>query len=621
MKRNYLAAAITVAMLTAAPSQATAESGFDDFVVFGDSLLDSGNFGAPFTNAGARISVDIFAEALGLPLSPAIPSGTNYAVGGYETPDVLNSISGTGITTFLGSRNAYLVDNPTVSPDTLFLVNGGGNDFNPGGAISWATAPDPAAAIQTSAATLTASVSALNAAGARYIMLANLPNLGIVPGVQLAELGVPGTAASATAAADGFNQALTFLIQSTNIPVIPVDLAGMVNLIANNADALGFANGVDLAVTGVAIDQLYTCYDNGVAGVGVGGNCFEHPTFGIDGSAPDPNRLIFNDNLHPTEATSRLNADYLFDIISAPRKVGLLPQMSTDAARNQINTMTNEMRQSRWSTPQSGWFVSGAVGVNEADDRFDPQNDNYSAAIGLTLRLSDKRLLGVALTTAYSELDVDDASFEAKSYGLNILYGYRSDRWFMDATLGMTEMDFTDLERDFNFGSLTYVAQGDTTGRAFGIDVSAGYKLINSSDGYQLAPVIGIQSINSKIDSYSERGGEVSNYKWGDQSTKSQQWRIGIAGSAQLSERLRVHGEIYQSEELEDGWQTVQVTNTNLGFDSYRLPGAYIDDGSFVTANINGTWQLEEGKLQLTYHYSGQGEDSGQLSLSYSAAF
>lgn len=623
MRRNYLAAAIAVATLTATPSLATAQSGFDGFVVFGDSLLDSGNFGTTFTNDGAPIAVDIFAEELGLPLGPAIPGpdGTNFAVGGFETPDVLNSISGTGISTLLGSRNAFLVDNPTVSSDTLFLVNGGGNDFNPGGAITWALEPDPVAAIQNSAQTLVASISALSDAGARYIALANLPNLGNIPGVQLAELGFPGSIAGATAASEGFNEALTFFTRTTNIPVIPVDLAGLVDLIRDNADALGFANGVDVAITGAPIDQLGTCYDNGVPGVGASASCFEHPVFGIDGSGRDANRLIFNDGLHPTEATSELTADYLLDLFTAPRKVGLLPQMNTDVARTQVNVVTNQLRQSRWSKPQSGWFVSGAVGVNEPEGGFNPDNDTYSTTVGLTAKLSDTRVLGVAVTAAYSELDVNDAEFEADSYGLNIFFGYRNDRWFVDATLGLTETDFDDLERDFNFGPLTFVAQGDTDGRAVAVDVSAGYKLINNAEGYQLSPIIGIQSINSKIDSYTERGGEISNYAWGDQSTKSQQWRIGLAGSAQLSERLRVHGEIFQSEELEDELQTVEVTNPNLGFRSFRLPGAFIDDGSFVTANINGTWKLEGGNVHLTYHYSGQGDDSSQLSLSYSAPF
>ncbi|WP_373081102.1 SGNH/GDSL hydrolase family protein, partial [Zhongshania sp.] len=202
-------------------SAQTQQSYFDQLLIFGDSLLDSGNFGFRFTNrvgdgsnnfstgAYAEIAPQHLGRALGLatnPANPAIGNGTNYAVGGYETSDIVKSINGTGL--FLRReddggtkvRDSYLTEFGSVNPNALILIDGGGNDFLNGTANSQAT-------IVTSAQTLIAGVSALSNAGGRYIMLSNLPDLGKTAAAQAQNFQTPGYAAQVSAGAAGFNQA------------------------------------------------------------------------------------------------------------------------------------------------------------------------------------------------------------------------------------------------------------------------------------------------------------------------------------------------------------------------------------------------------------------------------
>ncbi|GAA5315098.1 MAG: autotransporter domain-containing SGNH/GDSL hydrolase family protein [Candidatus Pelagadaptatus aseana] len=619
MRRKALVAAMALATSMSVQS----EQPFNDLIVFGDSLLDNGNLSYA-TNAGGVIASELFAESLGFDLETLANGGSNYAVGGYQTTDILDSIAGgvadqdaaNTVTTGGGNFNPYLFDNPRANPNALYLIDGGGNDL----AGSWLGGG--AAAVQASAQNTVAAVTALNAAGAKYIMVATVPDLGFIPQIQLAELGAPGTVAAASQASLGYNDALALFMPSSGANVIPVDFAGLVNLIVREADSLGFASGFDAAVAGGTFDQAYTCYDNGQAGTGASATCYEHEIYGIDGSAPDPDRLIFNDALHPTGKTHALASDYLLDIILAPQKVGLLPQMGLDAARGQIQTVQSEMRQSRWGGVQNGWFVSGAVANSEQEGNVSPELDNYSATVGLIHRFSDKELFGVALTTGYNELDVSGADFEANSYGLNVLYGYRAGSWFVDGTIGITTMDYSDLQRDFVFGTQTYTAEGDTTGLAMSLDVLAGYDLLGDSAKYNFGPIVGVQTIHSKVSSYRETGGEISNYEWADQTANSNQFRIGLMANARMSERLTLNAEVFHStEEEEEGFRDVEVTNTNLGFRSYELPGAYVDGSDFVTANISGSYKLSAGEVRMNYHYSGQADESGRFSVTYSAAF
>jgi len=203
-----LAAAV---LLTCVSSVATADSGpFSQFIVFGDSLSDAGNFpdlqsptlggnptgGLRFTNRTGptygpgeyigEVGTQRLAGMLGLqslpstPLLPALltgnPDGTNYAVGGYRTDQILDSINGDSIVEVGGlsrTRPGYLRENPQVDSNALYYLNGGGNDI-------FQLNTNPVTMAQA-ASNLVAGVGALQAAGARYIIVSDLPDVGTTP--------------------------------------------------------------------------------------------------------------------------------------------------------------------------------------------------------------------------------------------------------------------------------------------------------------------------------------------------------------------------------------------------------------------------------------------------------
>ncbi len=136
--------------------------------------------------AFAAVAPQYLAQRLGLaalPSTPALqnndnPDGTNYAVAGYRTDNILDSIiepdgsvvERAGVT--LRERDGYLVDKPRVDPNTLFLINGGGNDLFQGRVVD-------AASAAVASADLVTGVAALRQAGARYIIVSDLPDVGL----------------------------------------------------------------------------------------------------------------------------------------------------------------------------------------------------------------------------------------------------------------------------------------------------------------------------------------------------------------------------------------------------------------------------------------------------------
>ncbi|MGK0500752.1 MAG: outer membrane lipase/esterase [Oceanicoccus sp.] len=610
-------------------TQASADSNFSQLVIFGDSLMDTGNLGVLFTNQKtdgsgefAPIAPQLFADAIGLDSTALVAGGNNYAVGGYQTADIAASIFGAGVALPSGGAIAapsYLTATGGVIPSgTLILMDGGGNDIVD---LALNNAPaDIPGLVVARAQTFVASIGALDAAGADYIMVANAPDIGNVALGQAAALSNPAAGPGLSATSAGFNQAVsTFTALSLpDANIIPVDINGFLNYIINNTEAYGLASGeLDIssafgAPSGtVLFDQAFMCYN--------ASSCIEHPIYGINGSAPDPRKLIFNDALHPTEIVSELFADYLVDIVAAPTKVGLLPELAMAAGRNQVAVSSNELRSSRWSKPEGRLFISGDTVTTEFDANGNPEASSTGLTVGRTFVSSDNIIYGAALSVSSQEIDDQGVDYEADSWGLTGLIGYRKDNWFVDATAGITSLSYDDLDRDFSIGSETLTAEGDTEGTIWVASVLAGYDLM-SSDTLHVAPVLGLQYMKASVDAYRESGGGISNYRWGDQDRKSLELRYGVVASADLADNFTLFGELIGATEDEGDSQDISITNTNLQFGSYNLPSySGVADDSYVTATVGASFQIKQGgSLSLVVNASDREEGNESVMFSYS---
>lgn len=607
-------------------TQVSAQNQFSEFIIFGDSLLDTGNLGLRFTNkvgdgngdfttgAYAQIAPQHLGAALGLasgPANPALGSGSNYAVGGYETSDILESINGSGLILPKGggkARDSYLAEFGRVNPNALILIDGGGNDFLNGTANSPAT-------IVVSAKTLVAGVSALSGAGGRYIMLSNLPDLGKTAALQAQNLSSPGAAATASAGAAGFNQAVQTFANFSSANIIPVDLAGMINFISNNAEAYGFANGNNAAFGPLAnFDQRYMCFDDGPSN----NACIEHPVFGISQRTADPSKLLFNDGVHPTARVGAITGDYLVDIVVAPQVVGQLPGLGMAMARTQQLSLEQVMRENRWLANTDRLFIS--AGGGNADEPGNGEQDNRHLTVGMSRAYSTETSLGLALTATDSELDSGNSEFSASSLGVSGLLNYREDRWLAEGSLGLSVMDYSELDRHFNLGQRKMTASGGSDGFAWQLNSQLGYNLFHSQT-VSVAPAVGFRYLATRVDGYTESGGAVSNYQWGDQSRDSRQLRVGVLSNIALNESVSLYAELFAVSELVDNDQTLEIRNTNLGFNSYRLPSYRVDGEDFVDASIGAAISFDHSRLALNASYSDEADGRQSLMLNYTLPF
>lgn len=321
---SAILAAIVISSLGFRPGASAQQApAFTQIVVFGDSLSDTGNVrdrtdsksggtvqfpsgtfnysdgrwtNSSDTDPGSGTYVGVWHEQLAhtfLNISPATYSlggGTNYAFGGATTnngthdetvvsPPLFGDVTIT-IDDMGRQVDDYLASH-VVDPNALYVVWGGGNDlFN----------DDSAANVTATAARATALMVRLANAGAKYIMVPNVPPLGLIPRYS----GAPLQQQSLSAASADYRQQLSddltaamsnLASQGITPTLYPLDVWTNTIRVMTYPSRYGFINIKDAVQ---------------------------------DNSSANPDQYLFWDDKHPTTAGHYWTADGANDALTLP---------------------------------------------------------------------------------------------------------------------------------------------------------------------------------------------------------------------------------------------------------------------------------------------------------------
>ncbi|CAK13399.1 esterase EstP [Pseudomonas entomophila] len=624
----------SLATLVFACSQAiAAPSPYSSLIVFGDSLSDAGQFpdltggtaGMRFTNRDANgnyapVSPMILGGRLGLSdgsLGPStsltnqlrgIPDGNNWAVGGYTTQQILDSITTTskavippgqpGSGTVLRQRPGYLANGLGADPNALYYLTGGGNDFLQG----LVTSPATAAA---AGARLAASAEALQQAGARYIMVWLLPDLGQTPSFSGTPQQGPLSQLSSV-----FNQSLVSQLAGIDAEIIPLNIPVLLQEALASPAQFGLATGQNL---------VGTCYS--------GGNCVGNPVYGANGTTPDPTKLLFNDSVHPTIAGQQLIADYGYSILAAPWELTLLPEIAHASVRAHQDELRNQ-----WQTPWQAvgqWQAFVATGAQDLDfgsQRSAASGDGrgYNLTLGGSYRLDDAWRLGLAAGVYRQKLEVgqQDSDYKLDSYLASAFAQYRQGRWWADAALTAGHLDYRDLKRTFALGVNDRSEKGDTDGEAWAVTGRLGYNLAAEGSDWQLAPFVSADYARVKVDGYDEKSGRSTALGFDDQERTSRRLGVGMLGSVQVLQGTKLFAEVAREHEFEDDQQDLSMHLTTLPANDFTLTG-YTPHSNLTRASLGVTHELAPGvNLRGNYNWRKSDELRQQgVSLAVSVDF
>lgn len=234
----------------------------NQLVIFGDSLSDTGTvfqatngsyppdppyFQGRYSNG--RVWVEYLAERLGL----AAGQINNLAYGGSTTSGGSNSL----VPGLLNQVRSF-TQTPQVNATALYVLWAGANDYLQG-------TSDAATPVKN----IMDAVSALSQAGAKRVLVTNLPNLGQLPATRSG-----ANAANLTALTQSHNQGLRRALkllgqQQPELEVITLDANALYQAAITQPAQFGFTN-----VTGACISGSSAC--------------------------SNPDQFLFWDGIHPT---------------------------------------------------------------------------------------------------------------------------------------------------------------------------------------------------------------------------------------------------------------------------------------------------------------------------------
>lgn len=597
MKR-FLTPLAAACLLASTPLMSHAAA-YSSLIVFGDSLSDAGWFtdadgSVRFTNrvgptyqageAYGPVAPMLLGAQLGLGadgLSAANDGGENWAVGGYRTDQILDTVN-----------NQYLAGNGLrADPNALYYITGGGNDFLQFRVTSTATA-------QAAAGRLVDSVEALQQAGARYIMVWLLPDVGKTPAIS-----GTGLAATVSQLGSDFNDELVRQLATVNAEIIPLNVPLMLSEVLANPAQYGLAADQDL---------IGTCFDDCTN---------QNAVYGVNGTNPDPTKLLFNDGVHPTIAGQTLIADYAYSLLAAPWEASLLPEM----AHGTLRAHQDQLR-AQW---QADWEAWQAVGqwrafINGGGQRLsydvyesDADGNGYSLNFGGSYRLDDAWRVGLAAGFYGQSLEAGeaDSDYDLRSYLGTAFAQYQENRWWGELAASVGYLDYHDLKRKFDLGPTTRSEKGDTDGDLWSLSGRIGYDIAQSPDSqWHLSPFLSADYARVEVDGYSEEGESSSALNYDDQVRKSRRLGIGMQGLFDLNPQTRLFGEVAMEREYEDDAAEIDMSQRSLPTLGYTLDG-YTPDDKTWRASVGVNHQLAPGMaLRGSYTYR-NADDSDQQGI------
>ena len=506
MKRGVSAILFTIAV-SLLPVKVSAQT-IEGFTVFGDSLSDNGNafratnglfppsppyFNGRFTNG--TVWIEDLAASLNLTTTTA-----NFAFGGATSGTTNTTIPFLpGVTTQV---NGFLQGSPRLSPDRVFVVWAGANDYLGGGVTN------PAVPVGN----ISAILQRLTAAGAQKLLVVNLPDLGKVPGTINDPVQSAGLTQLSSAHNQGLSASLQALAQSQpTVTIIPIDVAALLNEVTTNPARFGFTN------------VTQSCLN-----LAAGTVC------------PNPNQFLFWDALHPTAIAHQIISDYALDILTAPQTIVPQADIALGVAKRPTRDLNGRfvaLRNSGQNPNQKlGVFVNGDgnFGNQNTTDRSSGYDfDTKGVTVGADYRIANDLALGLAFNYGHnrSDLNNDRGNVSIDSYSVSAYGSYDRQKFYADAVVNYGWNDF-DINRSIKVTGFQS-ANAKTSGNQFSVRLNTGYNF--GQDQLSVGPILGVRYSKVTIDGYSERNGSILNLNVGNQKADSVILNVG----AQLSYDFR----------------------------------------------------------------------------------
>lgn len=548
--RNALVAS-AVALACSAPASAQ----WSSFSFFGDSLTDAGSYipvvppgVGRFTTNPDLVWAQVLGARYGFAITPANQGGTDFAQGGARLallPGVPNSPP-TATALPISSQVAQQIA-AGIDANAVYALWGGANDifFQLGLAQAGViTSAQAQAAVILAATQYVQQVAALQAAGARNLVVFNLADIGQTPAGRAG-----GAAASAqiTAITGLYNNTVQAGLNALGGNVLRVDLGALFAEILANPAAFGFTNATTPACG--ATPSLLCSPANLVT--------------------PNANQtFVFADGVHPTGAGHAAIAGMVASMIEAPFRTATLTEGPLAVEQATFRSVDARM----WSglnTPiaQKGMNLWASYDFANPDLDFgrvvSGDADAQTVSIGGDTRIGDRWVAGAAAHFSEYKASYSGGSHKLEETAATLYAGYGSGGpWYLGTSLLIGNLDYENVQRNFDVGALQRTERGDTSGWHWAFRVLGGYWL--TAGNVLHGPFAKLVWQEAEVSSFSEVAGTATALRYGEQTRKSLIGSLGWQVQGQWG-AVRPFGRATWEYEFKDDARVVTAGPVGIG--------------------------------------------------------
>ncbi|KGI76605.1 autotransporter domain-containing protein [Oleiagrimonas soli] len=607
---RHLTTAIVATLAFTSVAHAT---DFNNMVVFGDSLSDNGNLslasGATtptrFTTNPGTVAVENIANSLGFMLTPSVTGGSDYAFGGAG----INNNSSAGPIPLLSQQlGMYLTANGgSADAHTLYSVWGGANDifYATSGAVAQDQIPTMVGAAAAGEVNL---LGQLHAAGAKYVLVFNLPDIGKTPSGLAAGASASSSLTSLSLIYNGVLSTGLKQLSAQGLNVIPVDSYTLLTEVINNPQAYGFTNVTD-AACGLASTSLQC----GPAGSGLP---YSYP----DGAQDS---YVFADGVHPTTAAHRLLSQYVIAELNAPGQQSLLAEAPLASSAAHLRTVRTNALDSLGAS-DSRLFANVTYGNQDfdaTDNSPKASSNNVNLTLGVTAPAGDHVRIGAALGVSRNNADI---SGNRGGYKLNSVQAtgfafYHVGGGYVGGYVGFAQLDYNDVQRRFQLGAMQRTEAARTDGSQLLSGLMGGYDFHAGS--LRTGPFARLEWQKVKVNGFQEFSGDSSAMWFDAQSRFSLQETLGwrLRGDWVVGElTMHPYAEVSWTRDERAGARTVEAGLTGMN-GSFAFTG-FVPDKSWGNADV-GIMTEFSPTTSGWIGYQGHFADSNQKINSFNMGF
>ncbi len=547
--RTTLAIALALA---ATPALATDFSGT---VFFGDSLTDSGHFRGQipeafrpvtgkFTTNPGLVWAEYVARRYGGNGDTDNTGGDNYAQGGSRVTVQNGPAESTvsQVTRYLASTGGR------ADPNALYSVWSGANDI-----FAIARGEPAATTLPTAVGGVVQAVAALDAAGARYIMVPNLPDMGSTPDAIAA--GAAGRAAL-TQLSSTYNTGMYGTLAQAGYQVIPLDTFTILREIVADPATYGFRNvtqtGCLLAPGGNALTCNPTTY-----------------------RSPDAAQAyLFADGVHPSAAAHEILGDYAISVLEAPQLNAILPHSATVVGRARADQVASHLQAAPEADGMRWW--GGIRGDIQRYDHADLYDGMAPAGLFGVDWARDGLVFGGFL--GYGRMDADfgqnRGGFRHSDATIGGFAGWYGGAAWVNVQASYSRLDY-DIDRDVHLGPAVRRHSGSVDGSNLSVGVSGGYGF--GEGALRHGPVASLLWQKVEVDGYTESNPSSTALIYGDQKLDSLIGSLGWQASYDIGAAVPYLRATWDHE-FEDAPEQAFARLQTLPGMEYAVPGLPRDD-------------------------------------------